>query len=53
MLANRIEIGPATTGIGAPLELSHLDSDRCWCDPVVEQDENGKEVVVHREVRWN
>ena len=24
-----------------PVGLTHLDSDLCWCDPIVEVDENG------------
>jgi hypothetical protein len=24
-----------------------------WCDPIVELDENGTEVVLHRQVTWN
>ncbi len=36
-----------------PMGLSHVDSDVCWCDPVVEVDESGREVVVHREIMWN
>jgi len=29
-----------------PVGLTHLESDFCWCDPIVEVDENGQEVVV-------
>lgn len=36
-----------------PLGLSHVDSNSCWCDPVVEVDGGGREVVVHREIIWN
>ena len=36
-----------------PLGLSHVDSDVCWCGPEIEVDENGGEVVVHREIIWN
>jgi hypothetical protein len=33
--------------------LNHLDSPLCWCDPLVETEENGEEFVVHRQVTWN
>ncbi len=33
--------------------LLHLESESCWCDPIVEIDENGDDVVIHREVTWN
>jgi hypothetical protein len=36
-----------------PIGLNHLDWDFCWCDPVVEVDEYGKEVVLHKQVTWN
>jgi hypothetical protein len=31
-----------------PVGLTHLDSDLCWCDPIVEVDENGRHVLLHR-----
>jgi hypothetical protein len=34
-------------------ELLHFDSRSCWCDPIVEVDEDGHHVVIHREVTWN
>jgi hypothetical protein len=36
-----------------PVGLTHLDSDLCWCDPIVEVDENGRQVLLHRQVTWN
>jgi hypothetical protein len=36
-----------------PVGLKHLDSDFCWCDPVIEIDDDGNEDVVHRQVTWN
>jgi hypothetical protein len=36
-----------------PAGLKHLDSDFCWCDPIIELDENGQEAVLHRQVTWN
>lgn len=36
-----------------PVGLNHLESRICWCDPFIEADENGDEVVLHRHVTWN
>ena len=33
--------------------LLHFESELCWRDPIVEIDENGNDVVIHREVTWN
>lgn len=52
MLGNRtwsIPTMPARQAKG----LSHLDSEFCWCDPMVQVDEHGEETLVHKEVTWN
>ncbi len=36
---------PAVAPVEMPIGLNHLDSDFCWCDPLVEVDENGQYVV--------
>ena len=36
-----------------PVGLTHLDSDLCWCDPIVEVNEDGEHVLLHRQVTWN
>jgi hypothetical protein len=41
------------TPVGMPIGLTHLDSEFCWCEPIVETDESGEEVVIHRQVSWN
>src|SRR5437867_2100619 len=33
--------------------LAHVESQFCWCDPVVEIDEYGQKIVVHIEVTWH
>jgi hypothetical protein len=53
MLRNHIWIGPKVATVEMPIALRHIDSAFCWCDPIVEEQENGQEVVVHREVTWN
>jgi len=44
---------PAVAPMEMPIGLNHLDSDFCWCDPIIEVDEGGHEVVLHRQVTWN
>lgn len=53
MFVDRTWITPAVAAVEMPVGLTHIDSDLCWCDPMVEVDENGQEAVVHREVTWN
>lgn len=36
-----------------PVRLEHAASQFCWCEPAVEFDEDGKQIVVHKEVTWN
>ena len=33
--------------------LKHIQSQLCWCEPVMALDEDGKEILVHQEVTWN
>jgi hypothetical protein len=44
---------PSVAPVEMPIGLNHLDSDFCWCDPIIQVDENGQEVVLHRQVTWN
>ena len=46
-------VSPAIYPVQMPVGLSHLDSQLCWCEPVVETDENEEEIVIHRQVTWN
>ena len=34
-------------------QLAHVESESCWCDPIVETDEYGQTVVMHKEVTWH
>jgi hypothetical protein len=34
-------------------QLAHVESELCWCDPIVEVDEYGRKVVMHKEVTWH
>jgi hypothetical protein len=50
---NRTWFFPAAVPVEMPVGLNHLESDFCWCDPLVEVDENGKEALLHKHVTWN
>jgi hypothetical protein len=34
-------------------QLAHVESKLCWCDPIIEVDENDNDIVIHKEVIWN
>lgn len=34
-------------------QLAHVESEMCWCDPIVAIDEYGRKVVMHKEVTWH
>ena len=53
VFVNRTWFSPAIAPVEMPVGLNHLDSEFCWCDPIVEPDDEGEEVVVHRQVTWN
>lgn len=44
---------PTVVPVETLIGLEHLESDCCWCDPIIEVDENGEEVVLHMEVTWH
>jgi hypothetical protein len=44
---------PPVAPVEMPIGLHHLNTPSCWCDPVVEIDEDGEETVLHRHVTWN
>ena len=46
-------IFPALVPVEMPVGLTHLDSDLCWCDPIVEVDEDREQVLLHRQVTRN
>jgi hypothetical protein len=35
------------------VQLAHLDSELCWCDPILEFDEVGNESLTHNDITWN
>lgn len=35
------------------IQLAHIDSELCWCDPIIDFDEMGQQSVIHNEVTWN
>lgn len=51
---NRTGLYPSTVLAELPVGLSHIDSEACWCDPIVEVDaEDGETIVLHKRVTWN
>jgi hypothetical protein len=32
---------------------AHIESEKCWCDPVLAIDENRRKVLIHQEVTWH
>jgi hypothetical protein len=44
---------PAAAPVAMPAGLIHLDSHSCWREPIIEADEIGEEIVIHRQVTWN
>ncbi|HUK41715.1 MAG TPA: hypothetical protein VLX11_11740 [Candidatus Acidoferrales bacterium] len=53
MFADERQSAEKVTVVEMPVGLSHRESGLCWCDPLVEVDEDGKVVLVHRQVTWN
>jgi len=46
-------LSPPTSPAPMPVGLIHVDSNVCWCEPVIETDGLGEEVVLHRHITWN
>lgn len=46
-------IARPTSTAPMPVGLIHIDSRACWCEPDIEIDEAGQQVVLHRQVTWN
>jgi hypothetical protein len=44
---------PAAVPVEMPVGLKHVDSASCWCEPMIEVDDEGEKLVVHREVTWH
>jgi predicted deacetylase len=53
MFAKPLITARAGALVETPVALKHNDSVFCWCDPLVEVNDNGQEEVVHKEVTWN
>jgi hypothetical protein len=52
MLSHRTGIWLAKS-MEMPVGLKHFDSEFCWCDPIIEVDEDERKVVIHKEVTWH
>lgn len=53
MFVDPIWFDPAVAPSELSIGLNHLESDFCWCDPIIDVDEDGREIVLHRHVTWN
>ena len=53
MFARPLIRGRAEALVKTPVALKHDASVFCWCDPLVEPNHNGQEIVIHKEVTWN
>lgn len=53
IFVNQTWFAPAIVPVEMPIGLNHLDSDLCWCDPIIEVDDEGRDLVLHRHVTWN
>lgn len=43
----------AVMPVEMPVGLKHFNSEFCWCEPLIELDDDDHEVIVHKEVTWN
>lgn len=53
MFINRIATWPATNPAETLIGLAHINSEFCWCDPILEADDYGHKVVLHKGVTWH
>jgi len=53
MFAEERRPSQEVTVVEMPVGLSHRKSGVCWCEPLIEVDEEEKVVLVHRQVTWN
>jgi hypothetical protein len=44
---------PETSDVSDAAQLDHINSELCWCDPILDFDEEGNESLTHNEVTWN
>lgn len=42
-------VWPESAWMYVSVQTTHIDSDLCWCDPIVDVDENGQQLVIHKE----
>ena len=53
MISKQHLASPASTEAPDEIQLAHIDSELCWCDPILEFDEDGNQYFTHNEVTWN
>ena len=53
MISKRHLASPDTFHVPDAVQLTHVNSELCWCDPILDFDEEGNESLTHKEVTWN
>lgn len=53
MIAKQHPLSPDSFEAPDYTELAHIDSELCWCDPLLEFDEDGNQSLTHNQVTWN
>jgi hypothetical protein len=53
MISKQHLISPDSTEAPEDMQLAHINSELCWCDPILEFDEYGNQSLTHNEVTWN
>jgi len=53
MISKQHLTSPHNSDVSEPIQLAHINSELCWCDPILEFDEDGNQSLTHNEVTWN
>ena len=53
MISKQHLTSPDTIEASDDIQLAHINSELCWCDPILEFDEDGNQSLTHNEVTWN
>lgn len=53
MISKQHLTSPDIIEASGDIQLAHINSELCWCDPILEFDEDGNQSLTHNEVTWN
>jgi hypothetical protein len=53
MISKQHLTSPDSSEARGAIELAHIESELCWCDPILEFDEEGNQSLTHNKVTWN